>query len=267
MWAHVGGETRRTNALDLRETDVSAASALRAVRDPGGWLGCPEPTAVYDVVGVLDGPREVGPAALAAAARSRGYDAPAAARLATVRAALAEPLPAVRGLRAARKRLAVASADIDVRRERVERLGGKVAALRAAGEMDDGVRDAHARAIAALTDAETERFAAAETYERRREEARAVRDERERRLRLADEERRLEREAAAALAAAIRPSYERAQRAVPEGPWRDVLALARVARVRAPLVVAGGPFERAARAAACLDAPVVLVTGGMPARV
>lgn len=197
---------------------------------------------------------------LAAAARSRGYDVPVAARLAAVRRTLADPLPEVRGLRAARERLASVGEDVVARRERVERLGGQVAALREAGAVDADVVDAHGTAIAALTDAETEVIAATETYDRLRREARAVRDERERRLRLADEERRLTREREAALVARIRPSYERARRAVPGGSWRDVLALARVSRVRAPLVLAGGPFDRAARAAACLDAPVVLVT-------
>ncbi|WP_188877552.1 DUF7856 family protein [Halarchaeum nitratireducens] len=249
----------RSDALDFRDADVSAADVVRAIRDADGWLDCPTPTAVHDTVGLLDRPRTVGPAMLAAAARSRGHDAPVTARLRTLRGALADPIAEVRGLRAARERLATLGADVVARRERVERLGGQVAALRNAGMVDADVMDAHGTAIAALTDAETEVIAATETYERLRREARIVRDERERRLRLADEERRLKRERDAALVAEIRSSYERARRAVPGGSWRDALALARVSRVRAPLVLAGGPFERATRAAACLDAPVVLV--------
>ncbi|GAA0296621.1 hypothetical protein [Halarchaeum salinum] len=259
MRAHVDGETVRTNALDLRETGVSEADALAAVRNPDGWVECPTPTAIHEYVGLLDGARDVGRPALAAAARSRGYDDPEAEALGALRSAVAEPLPEIRGLRAARERIASVTEDVTVRRERVERLGGKLAALRDAGVTDDGVKNAHRAAIVALADAETERVAADETHQRLRREVRAVRDERERRLQLVDEIRRRERESERALALAIEPSYERAQRAVPAGPWRDVLALARVARVRAPLVIAGGPFERATRATACLGAPVVLV--------
>ncbi|GAD52008.1 hypothetical protein MBEHAL_0768 [Halarchaeum acidiphilum MH1-52-1] len=256
----VSGETVRTSALDLRETDVTATEALAAIRDPEGWIRCPTPTAMHEHVGLLDGPRAVGTTALVAAARSRGYEVPEMSALDDVRAALAGPVPDVRGLRDVRERIAALDEEVAARRERVERLGGMVAAFREVDAADDGVRAAHRSAAAALADVETDRIAAAETYGRLRREARATRDERERRLRLEDEERRLRRARDASLAAAIRPSYERARRAVPGGPWCDVLALARVARTRAPLVLVGGPFERRARAAACLDASVVLVS-------
>jgi len=258
MKARLDGRTVRSRALDLRERGVSAAEAVAAVRDPHGWLTCRPPGPAHAHVGLLDGSDVDLERALASAARSRGLVPPRSADLEDVRERLAEPVPDATGLAEARERAARAEDAVRDLRERVERLGGKVAALRDVDAVSTSVREAHRAAAAELADAETERVAAAESLTRLRREARRVRDRRERRLALADRERRLSREARSALADAVRPSFERARRAVPSGAWRDALAVARVARMRAPVVLAGGPFERPARAAACLDAPVIL---------
>lgn len=262
MEARVGGRVVRTNALDVREDDVPPEDALAAIRDAKGWIACPVPRDVHASVGLLDGAtlsdEHALERALAAAARSHDERSAVDDDVAAVRAALAEAPPDVKGVRAARERVATAAADVESLRERTERFGGMVAALRAAGEEDESVSAQHREAVTALVDAETEHVAAHERLDALREAARRARDARERRLRLEDRERRLERAARAELADRVRPAFERARCAVPDGPWRDAYAIARVARVRAPVVVAGGPFERASRAMACLDAPVVL---------
>ncbi|WP_435100662.1 hypothetical protein [Halarchaeum sp. P4] len=264
MRARVDGRVVRTNALDLREHDVTHEDALAAIHDADGWIACPSPSTVHVHVGLVDSSTlrtaDAVTRALAAAARSRGEHAEQDDEIAAARTELADDVPEVEGLETARERVATVSADVESLRERVERLGGMVAALREADADDETVGADHRAAVATLVDAETERAAAVETLERLQREVREVHDLRERRLRLEDRERRLARAARADLAARMRPSFERARRAVPDGPWRDAFAVVRVARVRAPVViaVADGPFERASRAAACLDAPVVL---------
>lgn len=261
MRAELDGRTVRTRALDLRGSGVTASAVAAAVRDPNGWVTCRRPGPAHEHVGVLDGTGFALDAALAAAARSRGCVAPEAPELAAVREELTADVPRIPDLAAARERVADASADVTALRERVERLGGKVAALRDVDRSDAAVVADHRTAAMELTDAETERTAAVETVTRLEREAEAARDVHERRLRLEDAQRRLERAARASLVAAVRPSFERARRAVPDAPptWRDALAVARVARLGAPVVVVDGPFDRARRAAACLDAEVVLV--------
>ncbi|MFB6078737.1 MAG: hypothetical protein ABEJ80_07155 [Halarchaeum sp.] len=259
MRATLDGRTYRGRALDLRGTGATAEGVARAARDPDGWLRCRRPGPVHEHVGVLDGTGVDVERALAAAARSRGRVASSQAALADVREELDDAAPTVDGLSAARERVAETAADVERLRERVARLGGKVAALREAGADAADVVDEHREATASLADAETERIAAEETLERLERAARDARDERARRLRLSDRERRLARAVRAELAHAVRSSFERARDALPTGPRADALAVVRVARVRAPVALAGGPFERPARAAACLDAPVVLV--------
>lgn len=93
---------------------------------------------------------------------------------------------------------------------------------------------------------------------------------------LEDREGNLEREARRELAAAVRPSFERALAALPccgspsellgDSPWKvegpdaaGALAICRLAPIAAPVVVAGDCFRSAATARAALDAPVILV--------
>lgn len=276
MRLRFGGEERVGRALSLRGTDADAdadaETVLAAVRDPDdGRARCRSPGPAHEHVGHLhEGMALDLPSALAAAARSRGHVAPQDEELASLDPETAErpPDPAD-----ARRRLAEAEADVTALRERTERLGGHVEARRKLGAPVDDAERQHRAAARELADAETERVAAEQVLDHERAAARRARDARQDALRVADRRRNLERAARDHLVERVADAFERALRAVPgsaggvvthpeayDGPTLPAaFAVARLARIRAPLVVEAGPFERPARAAACLDAPVLLI--------
>jgi hypothetical protein len=260
----------RGTAVDLdREATPDPETVAAAVRDPDDdRVDCPTPRRVHEYVGVVDGDTAVPlRAALAAAARSRGERAPRDRRLAEVerrRAALDVDDPEA-DLAAARERVAEAGADEAELREEVARLRG------VAGERDDpGVRERLREAARRLSEAETERIAAEEALERARVAARAARDARERRLELADRADNLRRAARDHLAEAVYSSFAAACRVVPgeaapgDAPGEysgdgvtAALAVARVAAIDAPVVLACRRFVDAEAARDTIEAPVI----------
>lgn len=198
--------------------------------------------------------------ALVAAARSRGFATSVDEELRDARERLADLGEPVPSLAAARRRVAEAEADIDETRERVATLRGRLRAT------DNGeVEEAYRAAVRELTEAETERAAAAEALADARRRAREARDEREERLRLEDRVANLERQAREELIEAVRPAVDEAVGAAPgsgassyeaAAPVTAALALIRVGRVRTPVVLACRRFESGKDAEAWLSAPV-----------
>jgi hypothetical protein len=276
-------------AVDLREGsgpgsrfDPSAvAAAVRSGNEAGEEndegigsvvVDCPAPRAVHEHVGVVESGMGLrARTALAAAARSRGLSAPQDDELASVRADLADVEVPETDAVAARERLAGTESAVVAARERVAELRGRVQAAREAGRETAELRDELAAAARELSERETERAAAREACDRAERRAREARDARERRRRLEDRAANLERDARAHLVDACRPEYARALAAVPgRAPSADgdpfdadpvpaALAVARVARLRAPVVLAVDRFESARAAADWLDAPVIRV--------
>ena len=216
----------------------------------------------------------VGPA-LAAAARSRGHEAPQDAELARVRDELASIEVGSVDVTPARRRLAEVGDREQRLQERVAELRGRLGAHRdreasPPGELEERLR----AAVAELTEVRTERLAAEEAVERAERRGRRARDERERRLGLEDRRDNLRRAAREHLVDRVREPFVEALRAVPgvdPGAGVDprtvpdvdaALATARLAAVSAPLVVACGRFESAEAAAATLSAPVVRLPTG-----
>lgn len=285
----VDGE--RGRAFDLRDRDVDAGAVARAIAadghptdepstdEPSAEVSidvrCPDPGPVHDRVGVVKRGRSYPlQTALAAVARQRGYESSVDEELRDVRDRLAAlELPPV-SLAAERRRVAETDDATDLE-ERVAALRGQLEAARERGDDPDALSEARERAVTDLTERRTERLAAEQSLEHARSSARAARDRREERLRLEDRERNLERDARRELAAAMKPSFERALAALPGdaatadadgSPGRidgadplGALAVCRIAPISAPIVVAGEWFDAATAAAAALDAPVVLV--------
>ena len=272
--------------VDLRGIDagVSPAGVRDAIRS-----GCPTrpdrptvhappPTRVHAHVAHLTPGASVDRrAALAAVGAATGIDTPHDADLAAVKASLrAVSVPAVDDaeLRAARRRAAEAGSETDRLRERVATLRGRVVARREDGA-DDAAAEAEAslsEATRTLSEASTERVAATQRLATLEERARRARDAREERLRLQDRAGNLRRARRAALADAVTSEFREARARIgsvlgarpgtsPDAGLRDALAVAVVAPLRAPVVVApevvtalGGSdaaFER-------LDAPLVI---------
>jgi hypothetical protein len=273
----VAGHEQAGRAVDLVGADVSPGMLVAAVRDgDDDRVRCPSPGPVHEHVGLVDGrpgldarpvERRV---ALAAVARSRGERAPSRDRIDRLERQLADLDPPAVDVQAARERVARAGADVAQRRERVAALRGRVEALREADEEAAAAEAAAdlADAATALSEAETERAAAEQALDRARERAREARHARERRLELEDRLANARREARATLADAVRERVAAAVVATPGARARGLadvdpvtarLALARVARLDAPVVLAARRFPGAAAASDWIGAPVVRV--------
>jgi hypothetical protein len=281
----VGGDRYRGPAVDLRETTADADELLCAVR-----AGLPEPPDAPRVVAPPPGPvyehvahlsseaRFDRRGALAAVARARGHEPPQAADLAARRADLARLTPPAHAdVRTARRRVAEAGAETDRLRERVATLRGRLNALRERGDDDaDAVQADLTEATTRLSEVATERVAARQRLDRLEAEAREARDARAERLRLEDRVANLERAARRSLSAAVYDAFAAAVASLPppfdaeagaspgefEGSaLAAVVATARVAPLRAPVVVDGdvaAAFGGPAATRAFLDAPVLV---------
>lgn len=257
--------------------------------DPRVRVDCPTPTVAHEYVGLVAPFASLRTrTALAAAARSRGLTTPHDGSIREVRDELAAvEVPETPDLSSARERLAGTSAAVERLRERVATLRGRLEARRDAGRDASDVERELADATRELSERETERAAAREALDHARRRARESRDARERRRRLEDRLANLEREARAHLVDAVRAEFATAVDGLPGAvddgdaaaqldadadPQSDAdadpldgddvtatLAVARVANLRAPVVLACERFETPAAAAAWLDAPVIRV--------
>lgn len=270
------GTVHRGRAIDL-ETDVDPAAIRESIVGDGrAEVQCPSPGPAHEHVGLVTPSTSLEVrSALAAAARSRGLTAPMDDEIGTLDRRLAriepngEPTGAITD---AQRRVNSARERERTLRERVQTLHGRLRALR---ERDEPVAKTEAALAAAtedLADAETERIAAEEAVRQHRRTAREHRDRCERRLRLQDKRDNLARAARQHLAGTVHEDFAAALRTVPgEGRAGDrpgefegdsttaALAVARVATIRAPIVLSCGRFSTAAAAADRLGAPVIAV--------
>ena len=252
--------------VDLRgaDTDIAPEPIVDAIRAgcptrPGRpAVYAPPPTRVHTHIARLDPEVEIDrTAALAAVGAVRGIETTHDDDLAAARESLrslSPPAVDTEALRAARRRAAEAGSETERLRERVATLRGQVTALREEGD-EDAVADAEASLSGAtrrLSEASTERVAAAQRLSMLEERAQRARDERETRLRLEDRVGNLERAVRCARADAVAPDFRDARRRIgsliewsatgtagddaPTG-LRDALALASFAPFRAPVVV------------------------------
>ncbi|MFB6205409.1 MAG: hypothetical protein ABEJ05_02630 [Haloglomus sp.] len=260
-----------------RAVDLSGAGALgrspravaAAVRDgDDDRVHCPTPGPAHEFVGLV-APRPLDRRrALATVARTLGHRPPNRARIERLESRLSDIDPPSVDLRAARERVAAAGADIERWRERVATLRGRVRALReTSADAADAAAELEA-AARALSEAETERTAARQALASDRERAREARDVRERRLRIEDRLANARREARAALAARVSEPADAAVISTPSArattladadPVTARLALARLAPLRAPLVLAARRFPDARAASDWLGTPVLRV--------
>jgi len=205
--------------------------------------------------------------ALARAARTRELSTPYDDELATVRESLATMDIESGDTRAERQERAQATEETERLREQVATARGRLEARRENELESTPAAHELERAIRELTETETSAVAAAEQLERSREQARKRRDRREQKLRLEDRIANLQRQARAHLVDQMREKYDAAVSAVPSAspsedpfaadPVTAALAVARVARLSAPVVVACERFESATAASEWLDAPVI----------
>jgi hypothetical protein len=277
MRLRADGTVRTGRAVDCTDLDVEPRQVLAAARgdgDPGVAVDCPDPGPVHEHVGlVTSGTTLRVRTALAAVGRQRGLVAPQDEEIAATRAELAERDPPEPDVAAARERLAaVDEAELAELREDVAARRGAVQAHLELNADVEPAREALSEAAAAHAEAQTDRVAAEQTLARARQRARQARAARRERLRLQDRLGNLRRAARKHLAGELREAFAAAVDAVPgEGhvPGRPssfegedltaALAVARLADLRTPVVLACDRFPSAAAASRCLDAPVVRV--------
>lgn len=276
MIVRVGDRTECGRAVDL-VADVGPDDVAAAVRTGRATADGTEievyardPGPLHERVGAVGPSPSIRPrTALALAARSRGWSTPVDARLAAAR----ERLDAVDvdgadvDLAASRRRVAEATAETEAARERVATARGRLLAEAGDDATDGAAADRLAAAVRELSEVETAAVAARETHGSARTSVRRTRERLRERLRVADEVGNLERRARARLVEHARPAYRAALAAVPghsiaadpfdTDPDAMALAVARVAHLRAPVVLACDRFPDARSAARWLRAPAI----------
>lgn len=269
MRVECGGVVREARAVDARDLDLSRANAVAAIRGIAAAVSvaCPDPGPAHERIGEIHPEISVSTrAALAAAARSRGHTAPQDDRIAEVESELAELSVPSASLRSAREAVADRAEEVERLDERVAELRGRVRTLREREVEADEAEAELAAATRELTDARTDLIAARERHEAAAETARAARDARERRMKLEDRLANLRRAARESLAKTVTDEYRNAVAAAPwstpadpfeAGDVTAALAAARIADLRAPVVLSCDRFRDPSAAADWLDAAVL----------
>ncbi len=268
--------TFRGRAIDLSGESTAPKDVVAAVRSNIGSerisIDCADPGPAHEHVGWITSEMAIRlRPALAAIARSLGMDAPQDGKIAHVEERMCSLDIDDVSLRAERRRVADASGSEIRLRERVAALRGRVQALREVEGSSDNAESELRSVTQELAETETKRIAAEQTLEAARGRQQYARDTREQRLRLRDRKANLERRARRHLVRQVHERFVTAIEAVP-GQGRTMtpgtfegdsvtaaLALARVARIRAPVVLASDRFDTAEAAANCLHSPVLQI--------
>jgi hypothetical protein len=279
MICRIGDVVRRGQVVTV-EQSVDPAAVVAAVREFDGdceaqiAVTADTPQPVHDHVGSLRREMRVQTrTALARAGRSRGLTTPFDDNLREARDSLDSAIPESDPVEPYRRQLSETRAETERLRETVAAARGRLQAR----QTDDCDTEEAARnletAIRRLSEVETEAVAARQQLEHARTNVRERRDRRERTRKLEDKVANLERNARSHLVAKLREEYETALSRIPEhtdiptvdsDPFETdslpaALAIARVADVAAPLVLACNCFESPEVASEWLDAPIVQI--------
>lgn len=272
----VGQTVYRGRALDLRDRDLSATTvrnAITASSDEKVQITCPAPGSVYEYVGFLTSGRSYALCtALAKTARECGHTAPQDETITLLTEKIRELDDPAPDYRAERRRLAGID-EPTAMTEQLANLRGQVQVMRERGEDPDQIVTQREELATERAEIRTRHIAAQQARDQARQATKAGRDQRERRLSLQDRRDNLRREARKHLAETIATEFADALAAVPgsgaiaDRPWQvtgedltAALAIARLAPIQAPLVLATDRFLSARAARECLGAPVILVS-------
>ena len=255
---------------------MAVARAVREQADSDARIAvvAEPPGPVHEYVGCLR--PEMGlrtRTALAAAARSRGIETPHDEALVAAREKLSTwsvegGSPDDEHARH-RREAARATGETEALREAVAAARGRLQERREQGLDPTPAAEELADAVARLSEAETDAVAAGQHLEAVREHIRERRDSHEARFRLEERVANLERRARAHLRKQVHEAYVAALADVPGAddsedpfaadPVTRALAVARIADLSAPVVLACERFGTPQEAADWLDAPVIQV--------
>lgn len=241
--------------IDLRDCDRTADEIKRVLREPtSNWLPGAPPGLLHQEIGTVHADMQINTRrSVALAMRQLHVSTQYDREIAAAERAAAAVTPASVDLGEARSRLASADKAVTALRERVARLGGRVAALEETKSADPTeARQALETAATKLAERETEREAAAQALQRARQEARTARSARERKRQFEDRAANRRRDAHASLLSEGWDRIEAAVGAIPgpgavagkppswTGPvWHFALALARLADLKTPIIIVG----------------------------
>lgn len=263
----VRGTVYEGRAVDLRHRPVDGGTVAGAVRGECRLpvVEAPAPPAVYDYCGrVRPGMGLRTRTALAAAARSRGFETEHDDVIADLRQRLSALATDEPSLPPARE--GVPDEDIAALRETAAEARGRLRARETLDAETDTVEAAVRESTATLAQRETERTAARESRHQRREAAREYRDRMARYRRLSDRLANRRRDARRDLVDRLSDRYARALDALPgptpgdpfeAPPVPAALAVLRLAGTDAPVVLEADRLGCPSAAADWLDAPVV----------
>lgn len=285
MRIELNGSVWCGRAIDLSSiTDApDPETIVRAIRDVNEntaiEIKCTRPGPTHEHVGwIRPGMNLRTRTALAAVARSRGLSAPqdekrerVLKRLTALQSsATTEETDRRTKTGTLRRRLAATSDEIDRHRERVARLHGRVQALREDSETAVEASDMLENAIRELSERETEHAAVEQALKRRRERQRRLHDTRDERLTLEDRAANLARDARRYLVKELEAEFETTVETVPGATTAQTemgfdadtvttaLAIARLGKIDAPIVLECDRFTRTQAAADWLNAPIIL---------
>jgi hypothetical protein len=276
MILEVGDVVRSGRAIDC-PVAVSPTNLARAVRHsdsigatPECRIRCRSPGPVHRHVGCIH--PDMGlkvRTALARAGRARGCSTPFDDRIAALQQRLVDFDDPGGDPAAERRAVAARTESTAERSEAVAARRGRVAARRAVGAEVDEAQTALEDAVADLAEVETAAVAARQAHERKLRATRRARDRLSDRLAVEDALANARRDARSWLVDRLSPAYRAALQQVPgrapvDAPFEAppelaALAVARVARPAAPIVLEVDRFPDAAAAAAWLAGPVVRV--------
>lgn len=267
----VAGDRHAGQAIDLRSYDLAPSQVAAAVTGADTdeiTATAPPPGPVYEYVGTIVPDRSYPvQAALAAAARARGLQSTHAAELSRLQADINRLGVDVPTPEATAAKRTIAEQDLEALTDRLATLRGRIEEQRRTGDADAALVEKYRDLAATLSEQRLETAAARQEQDRERAAAAELRDRLERRLRLEDRKHNLERQARRELADRLERQFDRAvagvpgpaQRAESAGDTTAALAVARLAPIWAPVVVACDRFETPVAARAALDAPVLLL--------
>lgn len=274
------GDVVRCGRVVSIEQSVDPATVVDSVRSAASdseaavAVSAATPQPIHDNVGYLH--HGIGlriRTALARAGRSRGLTTPYDEALRDRRNELNSFTDHCDPVEPYRRKLAETREETETLREEVAAARGRLQAEQEGESEPTDTASALENAIRRLSEVETSAVAARQQLERARTNAREQRDRRERKRELEDKIANLERRARSHLVETLRNEYETALSQVPEhtnipqtanDPFAAeslpaALAIARVADLSAPLVLACDCFESARTASEWLDVSVLQI--------
>lgn len=268
MNCRIGSVVCRGRAVSVTES-VDAEAVVAAVRgsaEEGIEIDCEHPTPLHDRIGHVHD--EMGlrtRTALAEAGRTRGVETPYDEDIDHLSAEVAAISVEQIGIERYREALAAGREETDALREAVAATRGRLAAHREQGLDTDELERELEATVRELAETETSATATGQQLGRTREELRAARDRRERKLELQDRLANRRRDARRWLVDHLEAEYASAVRGLAGestdpfecAPTTASLAVGSVAEYAAPLVLETSPFESAAGAHDYLGGPVV----------